>query len=160
LAASSTAVAVVEDVAVEDAAAAGAVATGAGASWNFGVRDGVAVLRTCTFELRAQIADRGHQVTFLFKTSPQTCQMRLDFRALRGNLLQPFAMIGSCQRFAFEDALLNRQIVDLANAVFNGWRSRALAQGKAGARCIKYADGFVGQLASGEITVRKMHCGR
>src|SRR4051812_2449314 len=66
-------------------------------------------------------------------------------------------MVGAGRSFAFEDSLLNCEIVELPNAVFYGRRSRALAQGKPRTRGIKHADRFIGQLTSGQIAMREMN---
>ena len=66
-------------------------------------------------------------------------------------------MISTRDGFPLEDTLLHRKIIELTNGIFNcGWRS-TLPQGQTRTCSIEYADCFIGQLASGEITVRKMN---
>ena len=107
----------------------------------------------------AQIADRRHQVAFLFKTSAQAARRDSISAALGGNLFKPLAMIGAHRRFAFQNSLLHSKIVDLPHAVFNRRRRGALPQSQPRTGGIEHADGFVGQLAPGEIAMRKMHRG-
>ena len=106
-----------------------------------------------------QIADRGHQITFFFEAGAQSSQMGFDFRALGSNLLQPLAVVRAYHGFAFQDAFLHGEIVELPHAVFNGGRGGALSQCQPRAGSIEHADRFVGQLATRKIAVRKMDGG-
>ena len=65
-------------------------------------------------------------------------------------------MIRAHGGFAFQDSLLDGEIVDLADAVFNGGRSGVLSQRQPGTSGVEHAHSFVGQLASRKIAVGKM----
>ena len=62
-------------------------------------------------------------------------------------------MVCANRRFAFQYALLNSEIVNLPDAVFNGRRGGALPQGQPCAGCVQHANRFIRKLASCEITV-------
>jgi len=59
--------------------------------------------------------------------------------------------------FPLENLLLHLQVVDATCGVFDRRRDRVLAKGEARAGGIKNADRFIGQLAPGEIAMRKPH---
>src|SRR6185312_13049565 len=73
---------------------------------------------------------------------------------------QALGMVFADRGFAFQDLLLDLEIVDAAGGVFDGGRNRVLAERKAGAGSVEYADSLVRQLASGQIAMREAHrCG-
>ena len=66
-------------------------------------------------------------------------------------------MIGTSGGFTIENAFLHFEIVEVARGVFDLAGGRILAKRQPGARRVHHADGLVGQLASGDVAVRKFH---
>jgi len=110
------------------------------------------------FKLRADISDSGNQgqlLTAAFFKGFETCS---DLCFLLGDLGEAFGMIDADGRFAFEDPLLDVEVVHFAHGVFDHRRSGVLTERKAGTSGIHDADSFVWELAACEIAVREFRC--
>src|SRR5206468_2406258 len=81
-------------------------------------------------------------------------QVRLDLLLLRGDRLQALSMIRPQRAFPLENARLNREIVDLADGVFNRAGRSILAERQPRARGVEHADGLIRQVPMGRSSPR------
>ena len=111
-----------------------------------------------SFELRANVADARNERQFFIAAFFESLEARGDFRFLLGDGGEAFGMIDADSGFAFEDALLDFEVVDLAQGVFDHRRRGVLSEREARACGVHYADGFVRKLAACEIAMGEL-CG-
>ncbi len=111
------------------------------------------------FQFAANFADLVDQREFLLVACLQTGEPLFGGLLLRAEFRQSFAVIGSQRDFALQYASLDGDVVEGAVRVFDGRRHGVLAEGKAGASGVENADRLIGQLAIGQIAIRKFDGG-
>ena len=92
-----------------------------------------------------------------FQRASKPASSCLGFALGLRQLIEPLPMIGAGAVLAVEDADGHGQLVDAAAAILQGRRHGRVPDRHARRGRIEQADGLVGQLAAGDVAVRKPH---
>ena len=105
------------------------------------------------FNLTAEFAHFEDDGGFLFKAGFDGGEIDFGGGEFFGDGGQTFGVVGADGLFASEDAMLDFKIVEATAEVFDGGGRRVLAEREFGAGGVKDADGFVRELATGDVAM-------
>jgi len=105
------------------------------------------------FDFAPEFANLRDETRLFFEAGGHGVESFLGLGFFSGDFGQPLGVIGIDGLFAGEDAFLDVEIVKATLQIFDGGGGGVLAERELGAGGVEDADGFIGQLAAGDITM-------